>query len=55
MRRSAGFMTRNGTLSSRAMNRAGQLVAAATGPHIKRTRRDRQNANRAENRTVHEH
>jgi hypothetical protein len=55
MRRSAGFMTRNGTLPSRAMNRAARLVAPANGPYINKIRRGRQNANRAENRTVREH
>ena len=32
-----------------------QLVAPATGPYISKVRRGRQNADRAENRTVHEH
>jgi hypothetical protein len=30
-------------------------VAPATGPYISKTRRSRQNADRAANRTVHEH
>jgi hypothetical protein len=56
MRRSAEFMTRSGTLCSRAMNRARQLVTPPNGPYIKRDRRGQQNhgANRAKNREVRE-
>jgi hypothetical protein len=46
MRRLAGFMTRRGPQ---------RLVAPASGPYISKVRRDRQNADRAENRAMHEH
>jgi hypothetical protein len=46
MRRSAGFMTRNGRR---------RLVVPVKGPYISKVRRGRPNADRAENHTVREH